>query len=705
MNSKKNQNKFLTWLKSSSSDIWLFIIALVLLNMVASRAFFRIDLTSSSAFSLSKASKEVVKNLEEPLNVKVFFSNNLPSPYSNTQQYVQDILIEYKNAANSNFAYEYFNMDKDENIQQAMNYGLNQLQIREVKNNEVGFKNAFMGIVLTYADQIEVLDGLTSNDGLEYKITSTIGKIIANTNVLSGLSSNVKLTFYKSESLAALNLGNYNNIDSIVNSAFEEANKKFEGRLEFSKENPNQEEADELAERFGLSPIVWNSRDGATGKGSLGLVIEYDDKFRVLPFVPQNMIFQYVISGLDNLAENISENVQALVSKTSDVAYVTGHGELGLEDSREGAANFVKLCSDTYSLNSLDLSSQEIPLGIKTLIINGAKTSFSEDELYKIDQFLMKGGNLMLFVDPYEVVESQSQYSQYQQPPQYVPIKTGLEKLLSSYGIECGTNYVYDENCYSQNNQQYGKLNFNFIPMLQKDSLSQKNPITKNLGYVLLMQMGSLDVSKAQENKNLKTTILASSSPKSWTVTDQIILNPLYIQEPSDKSAFSSYNLIALLEGKFTSAYDVAPNLSSENQQNQNQQGESSSSENLMNVNSHLKSSTQNAKIFIASSSFITSPQLVSGDGSEPIEILLRNAVDYMNGNEDFCAMRTKTLSLNTLKDAPLGLTEFAKYFNEFGLAILVALCGLFVFLSRKNHREKIRLQYDPEDSRIKNEN
>lgn len=692
MNSKKNQNKFLNWLKSSSSDIWLFVIALVLLNMVASRAFFRIDLTSSSAFSLSKASREVVKNLEEPLSIKVFFSNNLPSPYSNTQQYVKDILVEYKNASSSNFSFEYFDMNKEENVLQAQNYGLNQLQIREVKNNELGFKNAFMGIVLTYADQIEVLDGLTSSDGLEYKITTTIGKIIANTNILSGLNSNVKLTFYKSENLANLNLGNYDNIDLIVNSAFEEANKKFEGRLEFVRENPGQNEVDELEQRFGLSPIVWNSRDGTTGKGALGLVIEYDDKFRVLPFVPQNLIFQYVISGLDNLAENISENVQSLVSKTSDVAYITGHGELDLEDSREGAANFEKLCSDTYSLNSLNLSSEEIPLGVKTVIINGPKTPFSEDELYKLDQFLMKGGNLMLFLDPYEVVESQSQYQQYQQPPQYVEIKTGLEKLLSSYGIECGTNYVFDEKSYSQKNQQYGKINFNFIPMLQKDSLNQKNPITKNLAYVLLMQMGSLDVSKAKENKNLKTTVLASSSPKSWTVSEQIILNPLYIQEPADKSAFSSYDMIALLEGKFTSAYENSP-------------VENSQSSDLMNVNTHLKSGSQNAKIFVSTSSFITSPQLVSGDGGEPVEILLRNAVDYMNGNEDFCAMRTKTLSLNTLNDAPLALTEIAKYFNEFGLALLLALCGLFVFIARKNHREKIRLQYDPDDSRIENKN
>ena len=89
----KKENKFISWIKNPSADIWLFIVAVVLLNLVASRAFFRIDLTESKSYSLSSSSKEVVKSLEEPLNVKVFFSANLPSPYSNVDQYVKDILM------------------------------------------------------------------------------------------------------------------------------------------------------------------------------------------------------------------------------------------------------------------------------------------------------------------------------------------------------------------------------------------------------------------------------------------------------------------------------------------------------------------------------------------------------------------------------------------------------------------------------------
>ena len=195
-------NKFVEWIKNPSSDLWLFILVLVFANLVASHAFLRLDLTAPKSYSISSASRNAVKVIEEPLSVKVFFSDNLPSPYSDVFQYTKDLLSEYNRVANSNFNYELFDMSKPENESLARNYGLGQIQIREIKNNEVGYKNVYMGLVLTYADQIETLDGVTSTDGLEYKITTTINKVIADTNVLAGLSEKVRVTLYKSKRLA-----------------------------------------------------------------------------------------------------------------------------------------------------------------------------------------------------------------------------------------------------------------------------------------------------------------------------------------------------------------------------------------------------------------------------------------------------------------------------------------------------------------------
>ena len=55
--------KIIEWFKSSASDFILFLILLVLLNFVGSNAYIRADLTKQKSYSLSKASKTIVKIL------------------------------------------------------------------------------------------------------------------------------------------------------------------------------------------------------------------------------------------------------------------------------------------------------------------------------------------------------------------------------------------------------------------------------------------------------------------------------------------------------------------------------------------------------------------------------------------------------------------------------------------------------------------
>ena len=104
--------KFIEWLKNPKSDIFLFLTAIILLNLVCSKAFFRLDLTAPKSYSLSQSSRQIVKNLEQPLSIKVFFTKNLPAPYNTIDQYIRDLLVEYKGASNSNFSSEFFYMYK-----------------------------------------------------------------------------------------------------------------------------------------------------------------------------------------------------------------------------------------------------------------------------------------------------------------------------------------------------------------------------------------------------------------------------------------------------------------------------------------------------------------------------------------------------------------------------------------------------------------
>ena len=104
----------INWTKEHSIDFALALAILALANAAADKAFVRADLTGQRMYSLSKASKELVGSLQEPLTVNAFFSADLPAPYNSVDQYLRDLLQEYKSQANKNFSYKFFDMSKEE---------------------------------------------------------------------------------------------------------------------------------------------------------------------------------------------------------------------------------------------------------------------------------------------------------------------------------------------------------------------------------------------------------------------------------------------------------------------------------------------------------------------------------------------------------------------------------------------------------------
>ena len=699
--------KFINYLKSPKSDFFLFVLLLILANLVVSRSYFRIDLTSPKSYSLSKGSEQVVKTLEEPLSVKVFFSDNLNAPYSSVYQYIKDILVEYKSAANDNFSYEFVDLKKPENEKLARTYGLNQIQIQELKNNEVGMKRVWMGIVLLYADRIETLDALTSTDGLEYRITTTISNMVSTTSALSGLSGDVKLTLYASKKLADFKIIGFNEMEEEIRKAFNEVNKKNKNRITFASIDPNPAEIPALVEKYGIQSLNWNDPNLGQGTGAVGLVLEYGEKASLFPVKMTHDFFgRNMITGLDDLTAQIEESLKSIVSKSQEIGYITGHGELELnEQSQYGQPSqsvFANLLSDRYTLKEIKLSEEEIPQKYASVIINGPKSSFTDEELYKIDQYVLKGGNLLVFLDPFE----EQQANPYSQPT-YTPINTGLEKNLEKFGVSVGKKYVYDLNCFSQSDRQYGKMQFYIAPMMQKNTLDQKSPITKNLGYVIFFQNAPIDISAAKDNSNAKVTVLAKSSKESWTVDSNISPDPRFISVPSDKSTMASENLAVLVEGKFSSAFAGKPAEKPKNDKEDEKKSDSAA--NAISSNEHLSKSVQNSKIIVIGSSILggariplfSDAQLLDAEGKQPVSMFVRNAVDYLNGEEDLCTMRTKGLSLNTLTVKSAAASTFAKYFNEIGLVVIVAVCGLLVLLKIKAKKRAIRERYNPNDSRI----
>lgn len=673
--------KIIQWLKGPKSDFILFVIFLVLLNIAGHKAFLRFDLTAPKSYSLSKASKSLVKNLDSPLSVRVFFSDNLPSTYSSVSQYVKDILVEYKGAANKNFSVSYMDMSKPENEELARNLGIQQVQIQEIKNNEVGLKNVYMGIAVTYGDSIEIMNPVQTSDGFEFNLTTKMSKMVSVADTLAGLGKNEKisLTLYLSDELKQLGISGAEEADKIIRSAFDNVNKQNLDRLEYKAVSPSAEDVEALSSKYGIQTVAYKDR-GVAKKAALGLVLEHGEKSYALPLEVQRSFFGYAIGGLEDVETTLTEGLHSLLSSTKAIGYITGHGEVD-HTSEDGAVNFEALISGLYELKDIDLNSDIIPAGMNSIIINGPKMDFTEEELYKIDQFLLRGGNVMLFIDG--VVDDGR--NQSYGIGNFVANDVNIERLLTKYGIARGKNMIMDKNCLKDMNPQYGELTYYWVPTIHKKQLAKKCVITNNLGYVYLLQSGSLDPAVAKENKNIKVTELAKSSPEAWIQESGITLHPLYITPPADAASFAQYDLALLLEGKFDSAFDEAPAASAD--------------ESLV-TSSFVKSSVMPGKLFVASSSAITTRQVIDENGKSPVSMFLMNVVDYLNGNEDLCTMRTKSLSVNNLTIKSTVAANFWKFFNSFGIAIFVVIAGLIVWRLRNARRHAINKKYNPDDTR-----
>lgn len=685
--------KFINWLKSPSSDFALFIVFLLLLNIVSYNSFFRLDLTEPKSYSLSKPSKQVVKNLQEPLTIRVFFDKNLPTPYNSVAQYVEDLLAEYDGVANKNFSVINMDLSKEESLAMASDYGLSQIQIQEIKNNEVGFKQVYMGLVLSYGDSIETLDSITSTEGFEYKLTTKISKMISTADTLANLKQDEKInvTLYFSPVLKNMEISGCAELEEIVETTFKEVNKQNKDRLDYKVVNPSESETIEFVQKYGIQAIQYKS-ENQQKVAALGLVVEYNDDFRVIPVQIERSLFGYVVSGLETIGESINESLQSLMSNVQSIGYVTGHGELSLQDERQ-ALNFNKMVSAHYQIEELNLVENDIPMNMSCIVINGPKADFAEEELYKIDQFIMRGGNVMFFVDSL-VEQGGSPY----QAAEYVPNELNIDKLLNKYGVKRNYDYVMDTNCYSTSSPEYGKVNLYWAPIMQKDSLAKKSVITQNLGYLIFLQNGSLDISGAENNSNLKSTVLVKSSPESWAQSERIMLNPIFMTPP-EAGNFAPQNLAVMIEGKFDSAYTEKPKFETSDESAEATENQTKG-ENQLTTENHLASAKLPGKIFVTGSSYVTTYQILDGQDTSPISMFFLNVIDYLNGNEEVCTMRTKGLGINVLTIKSPALATIAKYFNQFGLVILVAVAGLIVVRSRAKRRKQIREKYNPNDSR-----
>lgn len=156
----------------------LIVGILILLNIIAVRIFTRFDLTSTKMYTLSDASKNLVKSLDDKFTVKAYFSSELPAPYNNHRRYLQDQLDEYRAYGGQNFQYEFIDPSaKEELEEEAQKNGIPPVQVQVVKEDKFQVEKAYMGLMFLYGDKQEKLPVVQNVANLEYEISSAIKKL------------------------------------------------------------------------------------------------------------------------------------------------------------------------------------------------------------------------------------------------------------------------------------------------------------------------------------------------------------------------------------------------------------------------------------------------------------------------------------------------------------------------------------------------
>lgn len=729
----------------------LYLIVILLINVAGLTFFFRIDLTRNGIYSISDISKSVVATLSEPLTIKVFFTKNLPAPYNNTERYLHDLLEEYSMHANRNFNYQFYDVNLKENglgsgtsgnQKLALNYGINPVQIQIVEQDEIKFKKAYMGLVIIHGDIIEKIPTITATDGLEYKLTTTIQKLNNKIDALSQLDEKIKIKLFLSSSLYAvapsMDIADLAKIPEQIENMVKELNQKNYDKLEFIKLDPaSDKQLEDAIKQYQILTLKWPDIPKAeikAGTGAIGLVMEYKDKSVQIPLLQILQIplfgIRYQLVELKTIEDALYENVGSLIGINENIGYLTDHDTLsiygdtpsdpmGLQNKSE-LSNFKNLLSQNYSIQDINLKDRDIPENINSLIIAHPKKEFTDYELFQIDQFLMKGNNLALFLDPFKEVMPQGQHNMpYGAGPQYVELNTGLGKLLNHYGINLGKSYILDEACFKQRvSAQFGggEQPIYYAPVIENKFINNELDFMKNINELIMLKIApvKIDPEKIKQN-GLNAIKLISSSVQSWEMTERINLNPMLLPPPPPDSEMQSYPLAYLITGRFPSYFagktipvrtlnkkdlnqkdaeeyksKQAPETDQEQEQNQKQNQTGITRE------GEFVEKGRAGKIFIIGSSEILKNTLLDESGKSRESIFIMNVIDYLNNHVDIALMRSKEQRLNPLRnDIGQGVKTFIKTINIAGLPMLVVLLGIIIWFRRTARKKKIKLMFN----------
>jgi gliding-associated putative ABC transporter substrate-binding component GldG len=298
-------------------------------------------------------------------------------------------------------------------------------------------------------------------------------------------------------------------------------------RIEFLFTDPNVGTEDEInalrAQLYdrgkGILPLEINYlKDGTQSQMLLfpGALLSYSvngiTKEGVVQFLPGTQpgrpyaleqMSEIIENALNNLEYNLLSAMRRLTQTSKPtIAFLQGHGELNPAETMRARA----LISPYYQIKDVALNDSIAALkDVDGLIIADPQTPFSQKDLYLIDQFVLRGGKLLCFMNTLALNEDTLNATGMTHTTRKNLL---LDRLLFDYGIKIKENYVLDANC-APKIVPFAETAFLpwFYHMLATPSL---HPMTRNVDPISLKYANEIEF--VQLPKAQLTPILTSSS-------------------------------------------------------------------------------------------------------------------------------------------------------------------------------------------------
>jgi ABC-2 type transport system permease protein len=704
--------------------VGLIALNLLLLNLwLQPLAGLRADITQERRYSLSATTKELLANVQEPVLIRAYVSENTHPLLAPLIPQVRDLLREYEIAGRGSVTAEAVDPQRNPDLEQEANqtYGIQPRPFQVADRYQASLVNAYFDILLRYGDQSEVIpfdqliEVLPTSAGtpevrlrnLEYDLTRSLKKVVYGFNdvtaLLNSLGEPAKLTLFVTPDTLPPDLAEVpKTIETVVTDLASKAKDKFS----LETLDPTQPEAtltpEVLREQYGLEPYPASLFSDETFY--LNMLLQVGGQSLVL-YLPEDLSEASLRGVLESALERLAPGFLKTVGVWSPGP--PPPEDFGQQPQLFGAQFVREQLGRDYNVQEVDLSSGGVPQTLDMLVLL-APQNLGERERFAVDQYLMRGGSLFVAAGNYGLTSDPFTGGLGLQF-----VEGGIADVLEAYGVRVDSTLVMDlqnapfpatvqREVNGFQVQEVEAVDFPFFVDVRPEGMATGNVVTSSLPSVTVNFASPLNLDSAK-NEGREVTTLLSSSVKSWLSSNTSIQPDLALYPDTGfaiEGEQKSQPLAVSIVGRFESFYKDKPSPLAESEtspefETQENPEASSSEATPAQQLGVIKSSPDNARLVVVGSGEFLNDNLLQlfaqmgRDRGQGNLQFVQNAVDWSLEDVDLLSIRARGTASRLLVSLTPQQETFWEVLNY--LIALVALVVLAALWQVRRRRSRTR--------------